>query len=288
LTQFDRVINLKILLSKPDRTPGYRGSIDIQDLRIAFQVTKTLSSTTNTAQIRIWNLASNTRKELENLGDQFSLFAGYREGGGSQLIFLGNTTQLGHTWADPDYISSFNAIDGENQILNQVISYSFGAGTSVRSAIQIVAARLGLEIAYFAPTPDLVWNSGSANSDSARKVLDVLTGKLSLKWSVQNGFLIITDPNNGVPKPPIEINVNTGMIGIPEKFNDRKGYTYILAPKTGFKVRTLLNPFIIPTDIVRLQSAQAVVDGLFYVEKVTHVGDNFGAAFESILEVVAV
>lgn len=295
--QYDREIYLKILLSDPPPKKGqsipsaplgYRGSLEVEKLHMSFTVVKTLGINANTAQIRVWNLRQSTRKQLENFGDQIRIFAGYKENGGAQLLFTGNSTQVSHLWAEPEFISTFNCGDGERTLNNRNLNISFAPNTSAETVLREMATRLQMEIAYFAPHENKVYSNGFQYIGNAKKGLDIVATYLNLLVTVQNDNLYIVPQNNGIQKEPIEINSQTGMLGIPERYTDLRGYYIKVGPKTGWKVQTLLNPFIIPGDIVRIKSTKADMNGLFYVEKITHTGDNFGADFTSLLEVVAV
>ena len=288
MTQFDRLINLKILLSDPPPALGYRGNLDVSNLHMSFSVVKTLGLDANTAQIRVWNLSQSTRKQLENFGDQIRIFAGYRDGGGAQLLFVGNSTQVSHVWAEPDFVSTFNCGDGERTLNNSNLNVSYAPNTSAETILRDMATRLGMDVAYFAPHASKEYFNGYQYVGNAKKGLDIVSKYINLQVSVQNNNLYFLPINNGIEKPPTDINAQTGMIGIPERYTDLRGYYIKVGPKTGWKVRTLLNPFIIPGDIVRIKSVQADMNGLFYVEKITHTGDNFGQDFTSLLEVVAV
>lgn len=292
--QFDRVINLKIELANPPPDIGYRGSLEIYNLRMAFSVYKSQSWSTNTATVRVWNLGDSNRNQLNQYGDQLTLMAGYKNTStqqtGPQVLFRGNTTLVSHVFPDPEIISVFNCGDGEKSLNLILASWSFAPGTPVRTVIQAYADLLGLTIQEFSATDNLVYENGHSFSSLARNGLDVACKAVGLTASVQNNNLIILKEGEGSNKEPIEINQSTGMIGIPERYTDRKQYLYKAlppngAPKPGWKVRTFLRPDILPGDRIRLRSNRVEIDGVFYVVSIRHDGDNFGPNFESLLEV---
>ena len=285
--KFDRVIRASIRLINAPEYTAYRGTLDIRNLRIAFSVSKSISWSTNTATVRIWNLSAENRNQIANFGDELTLYAGYVNDGGAQLLFKGDSTQVGHSFPQPDIISTLTCGDGDKIVNNVVISVSFGANTPVRTVIEKIAALMGLNIVSGLPTILEVYALGFKGTNLARNVLDNACQKANLWWSVQNGNLVIQRKNTGNSKPPVDINVDTGMIGVPERYTDKKGEFYVTGPKVGWIVRTLLRPDIIPGDVIRLRSDQVPVNGLFFVETIKHEGDNYGPNFESTLEVVA-
>jgi hypothetical protein len=290
--QFDRVIRAQIQLVKPNED-GYIQTLIIEKLRIAFSIFKSESFSTNTANIRIYNLGADKRNQIAQIGDQVRLEAGYREDGGPQLIFLGQTTQTSHLFAQPEIITVLDCGDGDKTLNNTTISVSFGPDTPARTAIQSIASQMGLIITEFAPTENLVYTHGYSDSGLARDILQNVADYLDLQPTVQNGNLLLLDKAAGSLKPPVEINANTGMIGIPERYTDKKQYLYRSlppdsTPKPGWKVRTLLRPDILPGDRIRLRSTRANVNGDFIVVTARHEGDNYGPNFETTFEVVGI
>lgn len=296
--QFDRVIQLKVELSNPPPSLTYRGSLEINKLRMSFSVFKSESWATNTANIRVWNLGADNRNQLNSFGDQVRIFAGYNnssnQNAGPQLLFTGNTSLVSHVFAEPEIVSVFDCGDGEKSLNLILVSWSFAPGTPVRTVIESYAARLGLIIAEFSVTDNLIYNNGHKYSGIAKTGLDIACKAVGLVASVQNNNLVILSQGVGSSKPPIEVNAETGMIGIPERYTDRRQYLYRAlpqnggAPKPGWKVSTFLRPDILPGDRIRLISNRVNINGIFYVISIRHEGDNFGPQFESTLEVIAV
>lgn len=295
--QFDRIINLKVELANPPPDTGYRGTLDISNLRINFSIYKSQSWSTNTANIKVWNLSNSNRNQLNQFGDELRLFAGYRNTSiqqtGPQLLFMGNTSLVSHTFTQPEIITNFDCGDGEKSLNLILASWSFAPGTPVRTVIQSYADLLGLDIQEFSATDNLVYENGHSYSSLARNGLDCACKAVGLIASVQNNNLVILKEGIGSEKPPYEINQETGMLGIPERFTDRKQFLYKAlpknggAPKPGWKVKTLLRPDILPGDRIRLRSNRVDIDGIFYVVSIRHEGDNYGNDFQSLLEVRA-
>jgi hypothetical protein len=285
--QYDRVISVQIrLINAPDYT-SYRGTLDIKGLRISFNISKSISWATNTANINIWNLSANNRNQIENYGDELKLFAGYASSGGPQLLFVGDTTQVSHNFSFPEIISVLNAGDGEKILNNQKITVSFGANTTANTILQYVADQMQMPLIYDLPPDNFSYEYGMYSTNLSKNILDQVCKDAGYVFSVQNGNLLILRKNEAAKKPPALINIDTGMIGVPERYTDKRGELWPVGPKVGWRVRTLLRPDIIPGDSVRIRSNQVPLDGLFYVLTIKHQGDNYGPNFESLLEVIA-
>lgn len=286
--QFDRVIQAKILITN-DTYNGFIGELDIRNLRITFNVLKTFSLATNTASVRIYNLGPNNRNRLTGFGDQLRLFAGYRENANAELLFIGYVNKLTHNFAFPEIISTLECGDGERTLNNTTISISFGPKTPVRTVIESIAQQLNFPIAYFAPSENLVYENGTYETGLAKNLLDAACKKLNLQASIQNDNMIIIPDSGSTPKPAVEINAQTGMIGVPERYVDKRQFLYRAIqpnnpPKPGWLIRVLLRPDILPGDRIRVRSTKVDIDNELIVYSIRHQGDNYGPDFESIIE----
>lgn len=286
--KFDRVINATLRLISYPNFNVYTGNLEIRNLRMAFSILKTESWATNKCTLRIWNLSADNRNRISIFGDEVRLSAGYRMETGAQLLFVGDTTQVSHIFAEPEIITVLACGDGDRSLNNILVSVSFGANIPVRTVIESIASQMQMEISTNLPNTFLVYANGFSDSGLAKDVLDNACNKAKIKWSVQNGKLVFYSNSGASPRPPLEINAENGMIGIPERYTDKRGSLYVDGPNVGWKVRTLLRPDIIPGDRVNVRSNRVNCNGLFYVISIEHVGDNFGSQFESLLELVAI
>jgi len=288
---FLRVARVEVRVARRNGTqivPGYVQKIVIENLRISFNIQKSESWGTNTANIRIWNLNPDNRNIIKDYGDEVSLFAGYANQPGEQLLFVGDTTKVSHTFAQPEIVTSLECGDGERVLNQRLISVSFQEKIPIRQVIQSVANDMDLGIAYFAPTDNLVFEQGFSFVGMAKNCLDKVTAALGLQWSVQNKQLIII-PNNGTTdRPPYTINADTGMIGVPERFTYKNKDLFTGGPKTGWRVSTVLRPEIVPGDRVDIQSQKVDMKGPFTVDIARHDGDTYGDVWRSNFEVVLV
>lgn len=288
---YDREIYLNSLITNPSPSIGYKGELEISRLRISFNINKTGTWSANTASIRIWNISESKRNQLSYFGDLINLMAGYRTAGGAQLIFKGNSSSVSHSFSPPEVVTTINCNEGERNLYLKIANASFGENTPVRNVIDFYARELELDIVENAPIDGLVYSLGHQHSGLAYKGLQKACDYANLEGSVQNGNLVLLPKQGSSTKPPEEISMETGMIGVPERYTDRKQYLYQAlppnaAPRPGWKVRSLLKPQIIPGDRIHLISRKAGVNGIFRVVSINHQGDNYGDVFESLIEVL--
>lgn len=289
---FDRVIRARILIKDSSYAETVR-EIEVRNLRMTFTINKSFSVSTNTCTLKIYNLSPENRNAINEDGSEVRLYAGYRENGGDQLLFIGNLTTISHSFSQPEIVSTLVFSDGEIGLYNTLIPVSFSAKTKIRSVIEYIAERFGLQIAHFTPTEDLEYEQGYSDSASGAVHLTNTCNALNLRWSVQNGDLYIIPNQGATDKPPTEITAFNGLIGIPERNTDKKMFLYNALPKTGrlrpgWKFKTLLRPDILPGDRIRLISPTLSINGVFYVDTILHDGDNYGENFTSNFEVYPV
>lgn len=263
----------------------------MSSLRVSFNINKTGTWSANTASIRVWNLSESKRNQLSYFGDLISLMAGYRTAGGAQLIFKGNSSSVSHSFSVPEIVTTINCNEGERNFYLKVANASFGENTPVRAVIEFYAKELELNIVENVAIDGLVYALGHQHSGLAHEGLQKACNYANLQGSLQNGNLVLLPKEGSSTKPPEEISMHTGMIGVPERYTDRRQYLYQAlppnaAPRPGWKIRSLLKPQIIPGDRIHLISRKAGVNGIFRVISINHQGDNYGDTFESLLEVL--
>lgn len=288
MTRFGRVCRAKIRITN-ENFSAYVDEIEVNNLRISFNIIKNISWSTNTCSLQIYNLGAEKRNRLKNFGNEVVVEAGYERDEGVKLLFIGQTTKVAHIFDSPEIITSIEAGDGERSLNQQVISVSYTERVQAREVLRQVAARMGVNIAFFADSEDKIYLNGFSDTNYAKNILDKVTNYLGLKWSIQNENLFILEDDGGTtPKAPVIISEENGMIGTPERYVHSRFDAWINAPRAGYKVRTNLMPDVLPGDRLRVISRRSNIDGLFYVDKVNHVGDTHEGVWQSTFEVIEV
>lgn len=287
MARFDRIASVEVGL-RNNTFNGYIGTIKLSALRISFSIQKNLSWSTNTASVKIWNLSQENRNRIKDYGDQIILSAGYREDAGEQLLFIGNTTQVSHAYDQPEIVTTLDCGDGERILNQKSITVSFKEKVPVRQVVQTIADQLGLSISEFTATDNVVYEQGFEYAGMGKNALDKAVLRLGLRWSVQNGKLQIIPQYGTTSKPAIEINADTGMIGIPQRYTDKRAAVYLDGPRTGYIVQTTLRPDILPGDRLNIKSERIGLNGPYAVFSIKHEGDLFGPNWRSIMEVILV
>lgn len=274
----------------------------IENLRIQFEIAKTVESSPNVAIIRIYNLASINEEKIKNEFDEIWLNAGYD--GAMLLIFRGNIKHVYRYREKNDYITEIEAADGDKDFRNAIMNETLAAGTTnaqiVDRAVKSFKSNGGT-IKGHVQINDRARLRGKVVSGNTRNVLSDIAKESGANWSIQDGQLIIVKVSGVLPDEAIVITSETGMLNAPE-VNDK-----------GIAVKCLLNPQLRVNGAIRLDNkgikakrvqAQALAtkrekeetkpkepvrpdpDGIYKVLKLTHKGDTRGQDWVSELECI--
>ena len=292
-------------IKKPNDTQSH-------EIKFYFEVEKTRKSDPNVAKVQIYNLAEETRNDLEKRGYHVAISAGYI--GRSKTLFEGDITKAQSHYQAPDWITDVEVRDGGTAYNYAMIYQTFCGGTSYKTLYKELAAAMQLPIRYIDNSDvDQIMQNGVTYCGLARKYLDALALTTGHDWSIQNGGLqvIKTDGHNN--QGIFKIDASHGMVGSPDAVDDdvtyHKGFNSTplpkyMRPKTirpilkraskkkkkrsktvygtpyrtkshAIRVTSLLIPDIIPGCRVELSCNDKNRNGLWLVEKVSHKGDTF-------------
>jgi hypothetical protein len=287
--KFYREAYLRIKIRNKDFN-GYIQTIFIKNLRISFSILKSLAWSTNTANIKVWNLSNDNRNLIKDYGDEVTLYAGYRTVSGPQLLFIGDTTAVSHIYDQPEIVTVLECGDGEKYLNQLRVNLSYSEKVKARTVLEQIAKQMNLPIAEISISDDLEYRNGYSFNNMGKDALNEVCAYLGLQWSVQNGALQVIPLNGTITQPTIEINEMTGMQGIPQRFTYKRLdlYRAVTAPTTGYQVASSLNPLLLPGGKINLQSSHLGIKGIYRMENVRHQGDTYGFDWRSGLEVTEV
>lgn len=287
---------------------GSKGK-ELSGLRFAFSIQKGATKSPNKCSVRIWNIAPDTRKLTEVIGNVVILKAGYAEDVGAVTIFTGNITRSLTTREGPDWITELEIEDGFLEFRDSKVSISFGPGATTLQVVSDISKRFNL------PVRDLPkdvaskqYKDGFAYVGRVREAMDKACQYMGLEWSIQNRQIQIIKKGGVFKQRALVLSPDTGLIGSPqqecktmtEKAASKEGVTakqpgvktvgttkptktgktQELLQVLGYSVRSLLQPIIEPGGYVQLKTKS--IDGEFFrVEELTHTGDTHGNEWHS-------
>jgi hypothetical protein len=257
---------------------AYTQLTTIEDLRVQFDILKTLKKDANSASIVITNLSERNRAEFQTLPAHVTLDAGHE--GDIRTIFKGDI-QDGKSRRDgTEWMTDIAAGTGSNAIKFARINRSFKVGANVRDMMKATADSMGLKL--------------PKNAEDAREFLTTIENGVSLQGpsmeqlskmvhphgfsaSIQDDQLVLLREGDTNLVRAVVVSQSTGMIGSPELGTpEAKGKAPILSTKM------LLSPDIMPGGLIQVQSR--TISGNFKVLEVRHTGDTHGQPWYSEIQ----
>lgn len=271
---------------------GGRG-ISVKDLRITFNITKTIGRSPNPAIIKIFNLSPDNERKIKGEFDDVIVNAGYT--GATRVIFRGNIKYLSLYPDGNDHITEIDCGDGDKDLRESIVNVTLAPGTSTEQLLGHVVDSFATTKRGHVVLKDRKRVRGRVVSAMARDVLDDISADAEANWSIQDGNLVIVPADSTLPNEAIVINADTGMLGTPT-IDDK-----------GIVVECLLNPQLqvngkvkLDNNAIRikaLKSSQAKPgakkppkvkriertdpDGIYKIYKVVHKGDTHGDEWRS-------
>lgn len=245
--------------------------VETHELRVQFSVSRGISGSSNTFNIKLYNLSADHRSALGRELELVQIEAGYvpPEGGGNVgIIAKGRIRDFQHDRNGPDIITTVSCGDGDAAYRKATISKTIPKGTPIPDVVEELYRELekqGISRGEW-KFPDGIRTLKRPYSmcGGACREMDVLGRGNGFYWSIQNETLEII-PGDGYLEGMILINAQTGMIGAPTITDN------------GVKVKALLNPDARPNRQVRVESEvlQMNAQGDTYrISQLEFSGDN--------------
>lgn len=218
--------------------------IELGDFALKFNVHHSSFSFPHTADIRIYNLAPNTQKQIGTEFTQISLSAGYT--GNFGVIFKGTIKQVrkGKESAIDSYTDIF-AADGDEWHNQGVINTTLPSGYTQDQVWQSITTA----IQPYNQTAALTTSPNNQNPSPRGKVMYGPIRETVRDWSNTNQQSVTTD--NGIVRAlpllafkqddAIVINSATGMVGVPEQTEEGITITCLLNPAVQWGSKIQIN-----------------------------------------------
>lgn len=258
----------------------------INGVRISFECEKTSTSTKNSASIKIYNLAETTRDIINTEEAAITLMAGYLDDVGEEILFKGDVVFTKTDFISPDLITEIELKDGGNALRDGRLNRSFEAGTSALDIVEALVGETGLTIKEITADLKESYANGVSVTGLISESLTKILKKFGIDWTVTDGEIQVIDKNSANSDTAVILNPATGLIGLPAfLIDDKNELPDAQNPNKKLKLTSLLIPSINPTRKLKIESR--VVDGLYVVDSVTHIGDTHGDKWISNIEATA-
>lgn len=255
-------------------------------LRVRFDVRRSFGRTANTARVEIFNLAEDTRGRLASETPRLVLEAGYGDlEGGSSVgeIFRADTVRVAHQRQGPDWVTEIQTADSQ-AALSTPVTVSIKPGKQGQHAIDQIGAQLKRAVeaggeqlrqghigdAAKAALKSLDFPAGLQMQAPAGEAYARIAAQADCMWSCEGQAVQLLSPKEALPMPAVRVAPDTGLVGSPRRVQ-----------KAGAKERLLSGASLLDAGIQpgrRLLLDCAAAQGVFRVERVSHVGDTHGGA----------
>jgi hypothetical protein len=251
----------------------------IENLKIKFEIKKSLETKNNYSKIDIYNLSQKDRNAISS--EQYALFkmkCGYSEDQGLINIAQGNVSDVIHSTSVPDIVTTIYSKDGFSAIKNNYIQLSFSENTSIQTIADKIIQKMNLPV-RFSNLKNQTIKNGYSFIGTVSEALNDLGNQYDFDWSIQNGEIQILTKNSSTNFQAFLLSPETGLIENPtrtikNKYFEKKG-------KGEYSVTSLLNPQLEVGDLVSVDSN--ALKGNFLIKEITHTGDTRGNEWYSRL-----
>lgn len=259
----DRKINLQIdtIVWEGVSKPG---------MRIAAKVTRTLRTTTNSAQVTVYNMSPDHRNSLTKIvAPNVALTAGYE--GQLTRLFVGQAVHVKHEKLveDGDVTTTVSTTDDGLNMQLKRIKKSFPRGARAGDVLESIVKAMGIKVGNLgqakaklnAGKGATVYAEGVSLAGNAAVELTALCRSCGLEWSIQDGALQVLDAGKALDSAAILLDSSL-LIGTPSISN--KGIVEFM---------TFLQKDFTPGR--QVQIAHPFVSGVFRLEKCEYSLDTY-------------
>lgn len=246
------------------------GDVDISDLACEFSVKKTIKREPNTCELRIYNLAPDTRKKLTAPKKiVVRLEAGY----GKKLsqLYLGEVRALSPGEVrGADIITELSSGDSEKEIQRSHLAVPIGPKAATGDVLRAIARELGVGLGNVSAVASKLDSKGVALfgratviTGNTARALDDFCRSAGLEWSIQDGALQLLDIGKALDSKPYVLSASSGLINAPRLDSEGK-----------VSAQTLMLPDLRPG--MRVEFDSLSVTGLYRVIQCEYVGQTHG------------
>ncbi|MDY7522461.1 hypothetical protein SBO61_30780 [Bacillus thuringiensis] len=252
MKQFGRQLKLNIGNEKE--------SIEITNLRVAFEVSKTITSEPNPATIRVYNLNQSHRNLITSKTyNKISLAIGYEE---LRVIYTGDIIEVVTLRDDLDFIIELTCGDGYEAYTGALVNKTLKAGATDADILAEATKSMKAGNGVIDLPKDRALPRGKVLTGNARDVMHKIARNNGADWSVQDGNMVVLPKNKVLAdNEGFVLSQETGMIGSPEKTDD------------GLQLTCLCYPALRIGGLIRIRSIIPEYNGDYKITELEHSGD---------------
>lgn len=248
-------------------------TLSIEQLRVAFEIDKTINEKPNPAKIQVWNL---NRDHINQLLSQdykkVALSVGYGE---LRQIYAGDITKTRIQRDGLDFVLTLECSDGHHAYTQSRAKTTLKAGATDKQIVEELQKTMpkvqtgAIDIPNQRKLP-----RGRVLNGNSRDILTKIARNNKADWSIQDGSLIFLPKDKVLSDDAVLISQDTGMINAPEQTDE------------GLELTCLLNPALQIGGLVKVESIIEYFNGEYKIVKLAHSGDGIGGDWRSKMTVV--
>lgn len=248
-------------------------TLSIEQLRVAFEINKTINEKPNPAKIQIWNLNRNHMNLLLSQNyKKVALSVGYGE---LRQIYTGDITKTRVQREGLDFVMMLECADGHQAYTQARAKTTLKAGATDKQIVQELQKTIPKVQAGTLDIPNQrQLPRGRVLNGNSRDILSRIARNNGADWSIQDGALIFLPKDKVLNEEAILISQESGMINTPEQTDD------------GLELTCLLNPALQIGGLVKVASILEFFNGEYKIVKLAHFGDGIGGDWKSKMTVV--
>lgn len=268
--------SVSITCTDTSATNPLTNSIKVEGLRVTFDIKKGPKVKTNKAKIKVYNMSEDSRGFVQTPVDdiklptlQVQVDAGYNFD--EKIVFLGRAS-VASSWEPPNWVTTFEATDGDVQWDLFQYEKKFPKGTPIATVLNDILTQSGLKLGKITPINGFLKKSRTFSGPPLHIIQD-LQSTYGFAFDVQDERIrLVPGGASIVDSTLIQLNSFSGMINSPRVKDNL------------VVVDMLLNPDVKPGTFISLTSTETALSGLYLVLKMSIKGDNWGSSWMASLE----
>lgn len=248
-------------------------TLSIEQLRVAFEIDKTINEKPNPAKIQIWNLNRNhINRLLSQDYKKVALSVGYNE---LRQIYSGDIIKTRIFRQGMDFILSIECADGYLAYTQARAKTTLKSGATDKQIVEELQKTMPKVQAGSIDIPNQrKLPRGRVLNGNSRDILTKIARNNNADWSIQDSALIFLPKDKVLSDDAVVISQDTGMINAPEQTDE------------GLELTCLLNPALQIGGLVKVESIIDYFNGEYKIIKLAHSGDGIGGDWHSKMTVV--
>lgn len=262
----------------------------IQDQHIEFNISLKSGSKLNELDLKIYNLSAETLSIFDTVDATITLEVGF---GDNPLVtcFKGDKISCQTKRDGTELITTLLASDGAITVREGRVQVATPEKSTVEDVIRKLISTGMPEIKTVnidkeAPTLTKTYNRGYSATGGAKEQLDAICSANNLKWHIVQNSVINVYPITGHIGRKAFLITPTMIKNTPEKSTEevRELKKDLNVPKKqGIGLTLQLNPLIVAGGLIKIVDTFNS-DGVYVVDKVTHLGSYEGSTWDTKLE----